>query len=77
MIGSGEVIFVLGFIEPSALTGGFAGFFAYRLEAVLLVISVSGVRGEQVVAVFAFVFFLASDHQPIPPATIMNAHKAC
>jgi hypothetical protein len=76
MIGSGEVVFVCCLTEPSFLTGGFAGFFAVRLGTILLVISVFGLRGEQVIAVFAFAFTITSDHRPIPPGRIMNAHKA-
>jgi hypothetical protein len=76
MIGSGEVIFVSDFVEPSFLTGCFAGFFAVRLGSVLLVISILGIWGEQLFTVFAFAFTITSDHRPIPPGRIMNAHKA-
>jgi len=40
------------------------------------VIGILGIWNEKIFTVFAFAFFLASDHRPIPPATIMNVHKA-
>ena len=51
---SAEVVLVLGFREPSPLTGSLAGLTATRFTAVALLVAVAEIRAEQLLTVKAF-----------------------
>jgi len=76
VLGTGEVMFIFRFVQPPSLTVFFAGFSAFRLPAVVLVVGITRVRRKKCFTVPAFLFSDSSDHRPLPPGRIMTSWKA-
>jgi len=51
VLGSTEVVLVLGFLQPTPLTSGFTGFAALGFTAIFLTRSVARVRPKQLVTI--------------------------
>jgi hypothetical protein len=67
VLGASEVVAIVGFVEPSALAVGLAGFAAFGLGAVALALRIAIVGNEEHLAVLTLTFSLGMSHGPESP----------
>ena len=67
VFGASEVIAIVGFIEPSALAVGLAGFAAFGLGAVALTLRIAVAGNEEHLAVLTLTFSRGLSHGPESP----------
>ena len=67
VLGALKVVAIFGFVEPSALAVGLAGFAAFGLGAVALTLRIAVVGNEEHLAVLTLAFSLGLFHGPESP----------
>jgi hypothetical protein len=67
MRGAAEVVAVGGFVQPTALTSGFAGLAAGRLRTIALPPNIAGIRIKECLTMLALAFSDVTSHGPASP----------